>query len=173
MLAVLLAACGGAPSATPTGPAATGTAPAATATPGEATPAQSTPPPGGVIGDPCGLVTAQEWATVTGLPVTGTLDLEMSAPFAGCLYLTSENPAGTLNVSPNGGMWDLVWKSSSSGLPEVPGIGDGAVWEENTAALIVLVGDKILSLAAGSGADDLNTRLEWAKALALIAVGRL
>jgi hypothetical protein len=70
-------------------------------------------------------------------------------------------------------MWELIWISSASDLPEVPGIGDGAVWEQNSAALVVLKGEWIVSFTAGSGRDDLATRLEWAKQLAQLAVGRL
>ena len=169
--ALLLAACGGAPAATPTSPATTaGPTPTTAATPGD--PGQPTPPPGGSA-QACALVSVQEWAAVTGLNVTGAMTLDMSPPTSGCIYQTDTDPAGSISVSPNGGMWELIWISSASDLPEVPGIGDGAVWEANSAALVVLKGDWIVSFTAGSGRDELETRLEWAKQLAQLAVGRL
>lgn len=169
---VILAACGGGPVSSPTPAGQTaGTTATPVGTPGQpGTPQPTSPPTGGFV-DACALVSAAEWATVTGYNVIAAQVLEMSPPSAGCLYITDANPAGATSLSPNGGMWDMVWTASD--LPEVAGIGDGAVWEANTAALVVLVGDQILSVNAGSGADELDTRLEWAKALAQIAVGRL
>jgi hypothetical protein len=181
----IFAACGGTPATGPDGPT---TAPDSMPEPvstepaddpadtpdsnPEPAPTEATQPDGGAI-DICALVTAAEWASVTGLNVTGAQDLEMVAPFQGCLYPTDGNPAGSTSLSPDGGMWDLVWIPSASQMPEIAGVGDGAVWDENSGSLVVLAGDHILSVNVGSGADDMEARLEWAKALAQIAVGRL
>ena len=181
-MTLMLAACGGT-AAGPTEPAATNeptVAPAATASSGPAAtdppasaPAQSTEPVRGAGGvtDACTLVSADEWAATTGLDVTASAPIPMTEPFVGCLYSDAAGAVGTLSLSPDGGMWDLVW--SASGMPEVAGVGDGAVWEENTAALMIRVGDRILGVTAGTGRDDLATRLEWAKALGQLAVGRM
>ena len=185
-VALLLAACGGGSAAT-SGPggttAATDTpasqaasdAPGATPTEGAvATPAESSASGGSVFsGEACDLLTPADVDTTLG--VTGTT-VGMSTPgdVSFCIYQAadgSSNVATSLMKQGGTGAF-AIWKSGA-GVQDVDGVGDDAVFDPSSSALVVLKGDAVLSVTAGDGSDDEAQRLAWSKALAQIAVEQL
>jgi hypothetical protein len=138
-----------------------------TAAPGAGNP---TAPPAGGAAEACTLLTTDDVQAVVGTEVTGTIPTPGYPSI--CLYLTATNPAGAFSYWPGGGPLWTVYESSQS-LEPVSGVGDSALWEAQTASLIVLKGDSLISITAGMGSDELSTRQQWAKQLAAIVVSRL
>lgn len=171
--AFVLAACGGASTATPGAngggvPSAEGAAPStgAEAPPAEASAEASQPATGGgSAGSVCELVTADELASIFGVPsVTTTV-------FAG--------PPDTCSVDSDAGDPLVAWSYSTAQAGavydafalagqsvDVPGIGDKAAIVENTG-LLVLKGDSLIVVTVQSGDDEL------AKKVAQAAAGRM
>jgi hypothetical protein len=184
-LALFIAACGGgtASSSAPTdtgasqGPssqAPSSEAPGATPTEGAAeTPAPSQDGGGSTAADACALVTADEAGSALG--ATGEV-VGMNTPgdVSFCIY---NDGAGDANLASSwmkrGGSGSFaIWKAGA-GVQEIDGLGDDAVWDPSSATLLVLKGDAIFTVSAGDSETDEAQRLDWSKAIAEIAVGRM
>ena len=173
-LTPVLAGCGGgaagssAPSADPAPGATAGSSAEASSAPtGLATETPATG--GGGTGGVCDLVTAEELAGVLGGSVTtqviagppDTCEIKVDgAPVAAMVYTTSE-----------AAMIFDVWASSLDTDP-VAGIGDKAMFATVNQLLIVLKGDRLISITVLND-PSAEVRLERMKAIAAFAVGRM
>lgn len=181
-VALLLAACGGAATAPATAPAAASPVqPEASAAPSSAvategpvaTPAESSG--GGVVGaqtDACALVSADEAGGILG--ATGATAELTPGDFSYCMYRTATGDiiAATSFTARGGRDVFKAW-DSGSGVQPVDGIGDDAVFDPSSATLFVIKGEAIYGVTAGIGSDPEAQRLEWAKAFAALAAGRI
>jgi hypothetical protein len=169
---LVVSACsgGGAATATP------GTGATATAVPGATdTPAAGTPIPttagGGGASDACGLITAEELASVMSATNVTT------EPVAGDTSYCTYRAAGVLVAATSYNLTnaDVVFPSfaGEAGATVVSGIGDKAVFSPSTATLFIVKGSKIVGITAGAGTMPIEQRLDLSKQLGAIAAGRL
>lgn len=179
---LVLAACGGG-SGTPTGAASAGPTQAA-GDPTEPSGGEPTDAPddtaapttgggGGTTSTACQLVTAEEAGGVLGQ--TGlTISMDSPGEVSYCIYSDSAGAAVIASslMSRGGSATFSIWKAGA-GVQEVDGLGDDAVFDPSSATLLVLKGEAIFSVTAGDGTQAEAQRIEWAKALAEIAIGRL
>jgi hypothetical protein len=189
VVAVLVAACGGggttssgpsqAASSNPSQGASTEPSTAASAAASEAAPSASAAASpaasqggGTSVGDACELVTAAEAAQIMGLASTTTMATPGDVSY--CLYGDPSGgaAAATSFMSRGGSGAFTVWKTSA-GVQQIDGLGDDAVFDPSSATLLMLKGDAIFSVSAGTGADDESQRLDWEKAFAEKALSRL
>ncbi|HEX4897040.1 MAG TPA: hypothetical protein VFV53_01625 [Candidatus Limnocylindrales bacterium] len=127
---------------------------------------------GGGAGDACALVTADEAGGVLG--ISGVTTELTPGDFSYCFYRDSAGDAviASTYMGRGGAGTFAVWKAGA-GVQQVDAIGDEAIFDPSTATLFVLKGDAILGIAAGISSDSEAQRLDWAKALAEIATGRM
>lgn len=183
ILALALAACGGGGATTspagPDGTAAASDAPAsqaATEEPGgEPTdgPAATQNGGGGDAGEACDLASPDEVGGVVGESGM-TIGMNTPGDVSYCIYQTAAGDAfvATSWMKRGGGGSFSIWKSGA-GVEDVDGLGDDAVFDPSSATLLVLQGDAIVSITAGDGTVAEDQRLDWSKAIAEIALGRL
>jgi hypothetical protein len=182
--ALVLAACGSAaPSGADTPATPTADAPATDAPTDAPAPTDAAEPSpgatqgggggGGGAASACELATPEEVGNVLGASgVTVTMDSPGTPSF--CIYSDASGAAiaSTSLTAEGGGAAFGLWKSGA-GVETVDGLGDDAVFDPSTASLLVLMGDAILSIAAGEGTADEAQRLAWARAIADLALGRM
>jgi hypothetical protein len=176
-----VAACGGgggastAPgasvAATPK-PAASAAAPTEAAPSAAASTAAGGGGGGGAAGVACDLLSAAEASGVVG---GGTYTTE-SLP-GDPSYCTYKGGDGSIKVLTSFGQKDAklgydAWASASDSV-KVAGIGDGAVWVPTLATLLILKGDKVFGVTAGTGQDDETQRIDWSKALGAFAAAKM
>lgn len=182
-VALTLAACGGG-SASPSSPASSSAASeapasqAATDEPGGSSQAPAETQSGGGGGggtavDACGLVTTDEIGGVVGESGM-TIGMNTPGDVSYCIYSKADGSAYVASswMKQGGGGSFAIWKSGA-GVQDVDGIGDDAVWDPSSATLVVLKGDAIVSITAGDSTIDEAERLDWSKAIAEFAIGRM
>ena len=181
-LAGLLAACGGSAASSspadgaPTAPAQSD-APPPTAEPGgEATP-QPAPSTGGGGGggggttDVCALVTVDELEQIFGVSAVTTRVL--AGPPDTCDIQNDGAPlAAFVLVTSNGAAIFNAWASDPDAV-DIPGLGDRAIYSPASLLLVVLKGDRAMSMAALDDGRSEDERLELMKETLAIAVNRL
>ena len=184
ILAALVAACGGSASSVPDGTSTTPSDAAASQEAPNATPTEApaaTPDEtgtgggggGGATSTACQLVTVDEAGGVLGQDgLTVTMDSPGDVSY--CIYSDSAGAAiiaSSLMTRGGSGAFS-AWKAGA-GVQQVDGLGDDAVFDPSSATLLVLKGDAIFSVTAGDGSQAEAQRIEWSKALAEIAIGRM
>jgi hypothetical protein len=156
-------------------PAASAAAPSDAAQPSTAaaTTAPSTAAGGGggsAAGLACDLLTVDEAGTVVGGPLASK-----STP-GDPSYCSYEAISGvkvlTSYAQKDAKVGYDTWASASDSV-KIDGIGDGAIWVPSLATLLVLKGDRVLGITAGTGSDDETKRIDWSKALAAIAAAKM
>jgi hypothetical protein len=185
-LILTLAACSGsgtstsaaasAPAAT-TAPSDAGSGAHAGGTPGTEASAEAavTEPPaggGGTAADVCGLVTADELASIFG--VSGVKQTVLPGPPDNCIVDSDTGDALTA--------WSLTTAQSATifgamttdpSTVAVPGVGDKAAFVQNTG-LLVLKGNSLISVAISGGSDMSDDEvIEASKQIGALAAGRL
>lgn len=190
ILVIVLGACGGsgataapAASTAPDAPAASADTPAASAdapAASEAPPASEAPAPapggGGSADGVCELATADELSGILGVSVTtvllqgppDTCDIQSDgAPVASMTLTLADEQLG---LDPA-----LVFQAmtATTGVTDVPGIGDKAVFDETGETLIILKGNSLLVIAVYPGAASLEARQEMMKEIGRTATGRM
>lgn len=191
LLPLLLAACGGASSAT-SGPANDGSATGAP----PATPAQgaATIPPlptgdinggGGAAGGGaiamCDVLSSAEVGAAAGVQVTQTLSTEPGDGTSACTYSGGDNTpiaAHTLITPASPISPQTAFDSFTTGGEAIAGIGDRAVWatlgETEMGQLYVMVGEDMYTVAIMTSAPDTaEQRKTGSIGLAKLAIPRL
>lgn len=170
--AVLVSACsgGGGATASPGGGATTTALPGATDTPAAGTPIPTTAGGGGAS-DACGLITAEELASV--MSATNVTTEPIAGETSYCTYRAAGALVAATSYSKSSA--DLVYPSfaAEAGATLVSGIGDKAVFSPSTATLFIVKGQQIVGITAGAGTMPIEQRLELSKQLGAIAAGRL
>ena len=167
---LVVSACsgGGGATASPGGGATATPVPGATDTPAAGTPIPTTAGGGGAS-EACALITAEEVASVMGVPNTVTA---IAGEPSYCNY--QSDSAHTVATSFTSTSAELSY-GAFAGAAEavvVSGIGDKAVFSPSLATLFVLKGQKLLAIAAGDSSVPSEQRLELEKQLGAIAAGR-
>lgn len=175
ILAIVISACGG--STTPSASAAPSTAvssapstaPSEAAASHEPSPAAST---GGGELNACSVVSADDYSLVLSLDSVAAQLFE--ADVSSCIFSNADGePVGATSLTERGGAAAFAAWASSAGIEHVDGVGDDAVWDASTATLLVLKGDQLVGIVAGTGSDSEETRKAWSTQLGVIAAGRM
>ncbi len=183
LVAVTLAACGGGGGGTattaPTGAAATSgpteattTDAAATDAPATAAPATAAPAGGGGVADVCGLVTADELASI--LDVSSVVLTVFEGPPDTCDIQSGDGAllaATVLTVSVDAITFGFI--KTGSGVQDVPGLGDEAIYLPDSLLLVVRKGESMVSIAVFDDGRSESERLELMKQIGAIAAGRM
>jgi hypothetical protein len=180
-LVLLVAACGGTAASSspadgePTAPAQSD-APAPTAEPGD----EATPEPdpsagggggGGGTDDVCALVTVDELEQIFG--VSSVTTRVLAGPPDTCDIQNDGAPlAAFVLVTSNGAAIFSAWASDPDAV-DIPGLGDRAIYSPGSLLLVVLKGDRAMSIAAFDDGRSEDERLELMKETLAIAVNRL
>jgi len=176
-----MAACGGGTASAAPGSSVSGaTQPAASTAPAAASEEAPSAAPstaaggggGGTGGLACDLLTAAEAAGVVG---GGALTSE-SLPGEPS-YCTYKGADGAARIVTSFAQKDAklgydAWASASDTV-KVPGLGDGAIWVPSVATLLIIKGDRVVGITAGTGGDEETQRIDWSKALGAIAVAKM
>ena len=182
MVALTLAACGGGGGGTattaPTGAAATSgpteattTDAAATDAPATAAPATAAPAGGGGVADVCGLVTADELASI--LDVSSVVLTVFQGPPDTCDIQSGDGALLAATVLTVDGAVTFGFIKAGSGVQEVPGLGDEAIYIPDSLLLVVRKGDSMVSIAVFDDGRSESERLELMKQIGAIAAGRM
>lgn len=184
-LVVLLAACGSSATTTPpigtvTPSATSGDAGGAPSAPASAAPTGAEPAPAGGgngVADVCGLVTADELATILRTAVTTEV---FAGPPDTCQVGSTDGAglAAFVLTKMSGVSASFVYDSfaSSPTATEIGGIGEKAAYDPSQGALVVLRNGALLTVSVfddGSGTTDEATRLDQMKQIAAAAAGRM
>jgi hypothetical protein len=178
LLPLVIAACGGASSAT-TAPA--NATPEATAMPLPTADTGGGNGSGGGTTAMCDALTKDEVAASAGVEVTGTLSTEPGDGSSACTYSGADNTpvaAHTL-ITPGSPIPPLTaYDTFTSGGEAVAGIGDRAVWamlgESEMGQLYVMVGEDLYTVAVMASAPDTAEHRKAASIeLAKLAIPRL
>lgn len=161
--------------ATPTPKAAVtaGTPSDAAATPVASTAAGDSGGGGGVTaGTACDLLTPADASGVVGGDALTSASITGDPSY--CSYKTA---AGAIAVATSLGQKDAkvgydAWAGASDSV-KVSGLGDGAVWVPSLSTLLIIKGDRVFGITAGTNATEEDQRQEWAKALGAIAAGKM
>jgi hypothetical protein len=126
---------------------------------------------GGGASDACGLITADEVATIMGV-ASATAEATAGDP-SYCNYRSDDaflvaTSFGTQNA-------ELVYGAyeGEEGAAAVSGIGDKAVFSPSLATLFFVKGENIVGITAGDGSMGIGDRQDLAEQLGAIAAGRL
>lgn len=133
------------------------------------------PAGGGPAGTVCELVTAEELQGILGTPVSltvfagppDTCDIQSTdgAPLAATVLTVMSSAAASA-------VFDAY--AGSPGAQSISGMGDKAAYDPAQAVLVVLKGDKVLTVAVfDDGTTDEAARLELMKQIGSIAAGRM
>ena len=184
MVALTLAACGGggggtattaptdAGSAATTGPTEAATDAPPTDAPATAAPATNAPAGGGGVADVCGLVTAEELASI--LDVSSVVLTVFQGPPDTCDIQSGDGAPLAATVLVTGGAQFMfeAW-ASGSGVENVPGLGDRAVYVPDSALLVIQKGDSVMSIAVFDYGQPESERIDRMKQIGSIAAGRM
>lgn len=167
---LLAAACSG--PTTTSGGSGTASTPVPGGSTAAATSAASNTTGGSTAGgttDACTLITVDEAARV--MSASGVKAEPSSGDPAYCTYRDGTgNPVVATAYMKSGAA--AVFAALAGSSQSVPGLGERALWEPNSAALMILKGGTVLSITAGSGTVPLAQRLELAKQLGALGVAR-
>ena len=179
---VLVAACGGGTaSMSPDGigavPGQTDVGDGGTSSPAPTTAEGTTPTEapadggGSAAGDVCALVTPEEMAGVFGVPAV-TQELFAGPPDT-CDYQVDGAPQAALVLTTTGALPVFDAMAADPGAQTIPGLGDRAVYSPSSLILLILKGDRLLTIAVLDESNDEAARLESMKAIGAIAAGRM
>ena len=184
MVALTLAACGGgggSATTAPTGAAVTSGPTQATTTDAPTTDAPATGAPaatdapaggGGSAADVCGLVTADELASI--LDVSSVVLTVFQGPPDTCQIASGDDaPLAATVLTVSGGAITFGFIKAGSGVQEVPGLGDEAIYIPDSLLLVVRKGDSMVSIAVFDDGRSESERLELMKQIGTIAAGRM
>ncbi len=183
MVALTLAACGGgggSATTAPTGAAVTSGPTQATTTDAPTTDAPATGAPaatdapaggGGSAADVCGLVTADELASI--LDVSSVVLTVFQGPPDTCDIQSGDGALLAATVLTVDGAITFGFIKAGSGVQEVPGLGDEAIYIPDSLLLVVRKGDSMVSIAVFDDGRSESERLELMKQIGTIAAGRM
>ena len=173
VMTLAVAACGGneAESTTTAGDniATTAVSGATTSQPASDT---TLPDTGSGGGEACDMMTAEEVAGVMGVDITTTEPLSGTVSY--CAYKDGDGNSvvATSFTTVDAETTYQVW-ASASGVSTVSGLGDGAVFDPNSATLFILKGGSFIGITAGDGSVDVADRQALAEQLGAIAVDHM
>jgi len=171
-MVVTIAACGG--GASGGSPSSNGIRSSAPTAPAGASPS-SVPTTAG-LADACAMLTAVEVGGL--LKVSSTINLAPNNGDTGdviyCVYTVGGHPVLATSYKRSGGATAFGGWKSNTGVQDVTGIGDDAVWIPTSSTLYILKGNVLASIDA-SGATTLtpDARLILAKAAGALVAGRI
>jgi hypothetical protein len=127
---------------------------------------------GGQAGGACALISAADAAAIL-----GSGDLTEESIDGDPSYCTYRDGAGDIQVATSmittGGASTFdIWRAAS-GVETLESLGDGALWDPSSESLFLFKNGTLVGITAGAGSAGGEKRLEWAKALAALAVGRM
>ena len=145
-------------------------APAATSAASVAGVPSQAPAGGGTGGGVCALVTTDELAKIFGTAVTTTV---IAGPPDTCKIDAAGTPIAAFVLSTTGAGPVYDGYANDPGATQISGIGDKAAYAPSMQLLVVLKGDKLLSMSAYDKSKTDEERLELMKKIAAVAVGRM
>ncbi len=124
---------------------------------------------GGTAADACSLITPAEVGQVMGVTGVTVDNLPELNGASNCIYKGPDNKIVVATAYLKAGVGAF---NAMGGAQAESGLGDKALWETNTAALMILKGQTVLSITAGDGSMPLARRLELSRQLGALGVAR-